>query len=132
MVLGLLGSLQAREASRLARRHEFERRHDMRHDDTHDDDAIRLQRRTDPRAESLGVRFPQIEDLVGDLVAQQQPDDLLAGRLTDLVEIGRRDREHELLRGFDPERHEDVDARPHVVACRDLESRGHRKAFPAS
>ena len=53
-------------------------------------------------------------------VPDQEADGLLARRLADLVEVRGGDREDELLGRVDPERHQDVDVGPDVVAGRDL------------
>ena len=60
-------------------------------------------------------RGRDVEDLVRALGSHEVPDGLERGGEADLVEVGRRDREDELLRRDDRERQQDVDVYADVV-----------------
>ena len=97
VALDLLLALDRGDPPAFERAHELVRWLDVQDDHALDLDAVAGQRASGGCRELGGLRSGEIEDVLGGRRPDQQPQGVLPGRLADLVEIGRRDREHELV-----------------------------------
>ena len=123
VALDLLLALDGGDPPAFERAHELVRWLDMQDDHPFDLDAVAGQRAPGGRSELGGLRSGEIEDVFGGRSPDQQPQGVLTGRLADLVEIGRGDREHELFRTRDAEGQQDVDRDAQAFLGRHLSDR---------